>query len=83
MNIGEANDVQTLLTYLLLNPHALDDEPARLATINLADRSNKTLGAGIGANDAAALWVDMLEGCDGCEECLRPIETVVVSESVL
>lgn len=94
MNVGEAQDVQALLTYLL-DPHALSDVAARDAAIRLCDRSRLTLaGGGLDGVDVARAWPDMLEGCPGCDDCLtadqcltdddfRPVETVRVGGGVL
>ena len=86
MNIGEANDTQKLLRWLLDPNRTSTCEPeadALGAAARLADRSEAALGAGMTGDQVRSAWVDMLEGCAGCENCQRPIETVVVSERVL
>lgn len=65
MNIGEAVAAQTLLRYLL-DPHphvdeAHDDDDALEAALLLAEKSDKTLSAGLTRDDVTRLWPAMLE----------------------
>ena len=57
MNITEANDVQTLLRYLL-EPGVYDRETAMWAAARLAGRSHKTLHAGLGEADIIHIMGD-------------------------
>ncbi len=70
MNIGEANDVQALLSWLL-DPHTgLHAEPAaREAAARLADRSHAALGAGMEYLDVLHGWLFLLLDCAGCSDC--------------
>jgi hypothetical protein len=83
VNVTEAHAVQKLLRFLL-DPHQSgiqDDGRARRAAQTLAKRSVARLGRG-SYDDARVRerWPDMLEGCPGCDQCLRPIEPVPVGE---
>lgn len=79
MNIGEASDVQKLLTYLLDDDRACECKDVRAAVEaaqRLLDRSHKALGTGMTGADVP----DLSNPCDGCDECMRPIVDVPVGE---
>lgn len=63
MNIGEANDVNTILRALLAPPvdgSAMDVDRVEAAAERLIERANKTLGAGMNVSDVRlkfAAWV--------------------------
>lgn len=54
MNIGEATDVQRILTALVVTGVVLVDRDNILAAARLADRSRKTLGAGMDGTELRA-----------------------------
>jgi hypothetical protein len=61
MTIGEANNLNTLLRYLLdlVDPAHISDTPqddARAAAVELADRAYKALYAGITGDDVLRRW---------------------------
>lgn len=90
MNITEANDLNTLLNYVL-SEHATGDayDVARDAAERLADRAHKVLQAGwTGAATAEAFELLDLPGCYGCPDCddhepERPVVDVLVAGGVL
>lgn len=81
MDLTEARDVQALLSHVL-DPHAVDDNDARQAAARLAERSYARLGAGITSAQIEEQWADMSEEC-GCDQCIRPVETIAVAGGVL
>jgi hypothetical protein len=71
MNIGEANNVQQLLGWLL-DPHAseADGIAAGVAAAELAERARAAMGAGRGGPQVAREWGQLLTSCAGCALCL-------------
>lgn len=62
MNISEANDLNTVLRYLLdvrRNGQPVARDSAREASARLADRARKPLGAGLDGDDVRELWGDV------------------------
>lgn len=80
MNISEANDLNTLLHYVLNLSDALgvtpSDDQARDAAERLADRANKALGAGLTSDTVVAAWPELL--LDNGDQPARP--TIVFAD---
>jgi hypothetical protein len=73
VNVTEAQATQALLTWLL-DPHAGSKEEcaARESAAVLADRSHARLGAGYQYLDVLDGWLNLLQGCPGCNTCTEP-----------
>lgn len=59
MNIGEANDLNMLLTFLLAIPDPFapkDPDTARAAAVRLTERAYKALSAGLTPEQVARAW---------------------------
>lgn len=64
MNIGEANDLNTVLRYVLNLPDITRsvpaDDKARDAAARLADKAHKGIMAGLTGDDVVAAWPELL-----------------------